>query len=1186
MAKIIYTTGRLIVTGSDTFTVHNAVSGTRELLFSASYGDPTYNLVTYDTGSGKLYITSSADVFSISNNPGGPANSVQIHNNGVISGSSNFTFVDAESTLNLTGSFVVTGDMSAKGPNRSVQFNDNGNLSGSSVLTFDKTTDTLEMTGSTILLASEASALSMEMNESASFEFLTGAANSGSFIVQTSPDTGRGGLESYFGQGIATAAGQPISNQIFGLKYTSGSSASEGELSMTFGKRDLSNLGGANQNNFYVTYEPSGIFTNAQGELEFFVGEHLNVGYGVLSVYRGGASSTTQTSSFAGYFSASAFSNQQQYTRPFALSTLAQVDDTNPAFVINKDVTDLTSENLVIDYGGNIHMDGRLIFRSDIASEISASGRLNITTTGDQIALQADGGNVVRILAKGNTEMFGAKSGSQTLEPGPTLRNISTSFLYAKDGVANVFVTSSLRAATALNTETLDYRGDAIVGVGSYSSGPNTSPKGAIVALTGSQWGVASSGSGACASSSLAIALTGGDQGTGEYLLNGIVNLPYAPGDRVGQLLYLGDNGSASAVPPSNPAHFSIPVGYYLGANTMYFSPDRTTGGANTVSATITNPGGSDTQVQFNDGGIFGGSSAFTFNKTSNALTLTGNLTASNNISASGDIIGLSASFANLSVSNLAAIGDSQTDTINITGNSLFMLEENNNGTFKIRENATQVDILAIQADDTPRAIFAFDPTHYDNDVDGQGRIGLGVATASIASKLHINLLTGSNAPTSIVRFDATGNDNIMFVSSSGNVGIGTGAPSELLTVAGNVSASGLLFVSASENSGQSYRVLVQDLATGRVYYTGSYADLSPYTSGSGIGDIRPKLGSNLSSGSFNTVGGGQGNQAFGSNSFIAGGSGSIIESGNANAIIGGRNNSISGSNDNLIAGNGNVIDAGSQNVALGSGNTLTYVLNNQSFVHGLSNSSMAPGSFVTGRGNTISTETNLYRIGGRDNTISGTENSSQNPGGIFAGANNTLGPAIARGQIIVGGNNNTLNGRVGNSVILTGNGNIIDDSVQPTSQTNESYLSILNGNSNQITGSAPTTDAAKDQCGKFSTIINGESNRIQTGGATTQTLYKYNTIVNGTNNLISGSGITSDVSGLYNTIVNGANNIIMPDVSGSTIVAGHNIKADRSDTVYAANLSLTNLPTSAAGLPVGAVYRTGSAFDELKIVV
>lgn len=40
--------------------------------------------------------------------------------------------------------------------------------------------------------------------------------------------------------------------------------------------------------------------------------------------------------------------------------------------------------------------------------------------------------------------------------------------------------------------------------------------------------------------------------------------------------------------------------------------------------------GGSNTQVQFNDAGSFGGSSAFTFNKSSNVLTIGGNVTATN----------------------------------------------------------------------------------------------------------------------------------------------------------------------------------------------------------------------------------------------------------------------------------------------------------------------------------------------------------------------------------------------------------------------------------------------------------------------------------------------------------------------------------------------------------------------------
>ena len=46
-------------------------------------------------------------------------------------------------------------------------------------------------------------------------------------------------------------------------------------------------------------------------------------------------------------------------------------------------------------------------------------------------------------------------------------------------------------------------------------------------------------------------------------------------------------------------------------------------------SGVSTTPGGNNTDVQFNDSGIFGGSDAFTFNKTSNTVTTT-NLVSSN----------------------------------------------------------------------------------------------------------------------------------------------------------------------------------------------------------------------------------------------------------------------------------------------------------------------------------------------------------------------------------------------------------------------------------------------------------------------------------------------------------------------------------------------------------------------------
>lgn len=44
--------------------------------------------------------------------------------------------------------------------------------------------------------------------------------------------------------------------------------------------------------------------------------------------------------------------------------------------------------------------------------------------------------------------------------------------------------------------------------------------------------------------------------------------------------------------------------------------------------------GGSNTQIQYNDGGNFGGTSGFTFNKSTNAMATPGNITANGNISA------------------------------------------------------------------------------------------------------------------------------------------------------------------------------------------------------------------------------------------------------------------------------------------------------------------------------------------------------------------------------------------------------------------------------------------------------------------------------------------------------------------------------------------------------------------------
>lgn len=75
--------------------------------------------------------------------------------------------------------------------------------------------------------------------------------------------------------------------------------------------------------------------------------------------------------------------------------------------------------------------------------------------------------------------------------------------------------------------------------------------------------------------------------------------------------------------------------------------------------------------------------------------------------------------------------------------------------------------------------------------------------------------------------------DTLLKVSGSGLVEIPVGP----------ISSSGLLFISASENAGQStYKTLVQDPATGRIYHTGSYG-----TGGGGGGEWKD-LGTTITS--------------------------------------------------------------------------------------------------------------------------------------------------------------------------------------------------------------------------------------------------------------------------------------------------------------------------------------------------
>lgn len=109
--------------------------------------------------------------------------------------------------------------------------------------------------------------------------------------------------------------------------------------------------------------------------------------------------------------------------------------------------------------------------------------------------------------------------------------------------------------------------------------------------------------------------------------------------------------------------------------------------GAISASAAPTPPGGSNTQVQFNDSGVFSGSSLFTFNKTSGAVT------ASYFIGNGGSLTNLTAS--TLIVSGVATIND----YLVLSGNQISG-SAGGNITLGTGGNITVAGDLAVNGDD------------------------------------------------------------------------------------------------------------------------------------------------------------------------------------------------------------------------------------------------------------------------------------------------------------------------------------------------------------------------------------------------------------------------------------------------------------------------------------------------------
>jgi len=164
-------------------------------------------------------------------------------------------------------------------------------------------------------------------------------------------------------------------------------------------------------------------------------------------------------------------------------------------------------------------------------------------------------------------------------------------------------------------------------------------------------------------------------------------------------------------------------------------------------------------------------------------------------------------------------------------------------------------------------------------------------------------------------------------------------------------------------------------------------------------------------------------------------------------------------------------------------------------------------------------------------------------------------------------------------------------DTVQTTTQD----IADLGGGGGIIavdSGASSTVRIDNNNCasGQYSTVSGGTYNTASGacstvgGGYCNTASGGYSTVGGGGGNTASctcstvGGGSNNTASSLYSSILGGAcNNTSTFD---KAMIVGSNITADRACATFVNNLSIKSIPTSAAGLPSGAVWNNGGVLN------
>ena len=359
------------------------------------------------------------------------------------------------------------------------------------------------------------------------------------------------------------------------------------------------------------------------------------------------------------------------------------------------------------------------------------------------------------------------------------------------------------------------------------------------------------------------------------------------------------------------------------------------------------------------------------------------------------------------------------------------------------------------------------------------------------------------------------------------------------------------------------------------------------------------------------TVGANNSNQA--SSTFIAGDNNTINSNQNNSAIIAGTGHAMSGEKSAIIAGEGNTMNSSFSGIFGAAASTVTN----------------ADTSVIVGGYQQQLQGTRTYLLGGNLNTIT---NSGAEFSGIIGGQSNTISTAVTASAIIGGKNitataNNTVyvpnlsvsgslqdsNGSTGtNGLVLTSDGAGKVEWVAAPGGTAFPFTgsaeitgslavtgSVSLGNnpgSNTINASALGAFVHGDgnqinSTGEDNFIAGGEGNSINSGGYSAIVGAASSNMSNVDTSIIAG-GYQNSVSGVrtfvlggnnnqvnnsgaeFSGVVGGQNNTINGPQTGSVIIGGKNINAQKNDTVFVPALDVV---TGGVEVLAGNVNVTGS---------